>query len=186
VGIYGYDRGDEMLTEESQLGSGFLAEVGSAWEAASDSAREAGIRVVNFRQGLVLSRGGGVLAQLLTPFRLGLGGRVASGRQWWPWIEIGDLVAGYRFALEGDLEGVVNLTSPNPATNAQWTRGLATALHRPAVFRLPAAAAKVVYGEMADEVLLGGQRVLPARLVELGFSFHFTQLGDALSHALAE
>jgi uncharacterized protein (TIGR01777 family) len=185
VGIYGYDRGDEILTEQSELGAGFLAEVGSAWEAAADPAREAGIRVVNFRQGIVLSRGGGALPRLLTPFKLGLGGRVGSGRQWWPWVAAEDLVAGYLLALEGDLAGPVNLTSPNPVTNAQLTKALGKVLKRPTVFALPAFGARLAFGEMAEEVLLGGQRVLPARLLDAGFTFRYAHIDDALVHALA-
>jgi uncharacterized protein (TIGR01777 family) len=185
VGIYGYDRGDEILTEQSELGAGFLAEVGSAWEAAADPAREAGIRVVNFRQGIVLSRGGGALPRLLTPFKLGLGGRVGSGRQWWPWVAAEDLVAGYLLALEGDLAGPVNLTSPNPVTNAQLTKALGKVLKRPTVFALPAFGARLAFGEMAEEVLLGGQRVLPVRLLDAGFSFRYAHIDDALVHALA-
>jgi uncharacterized protein len=185
VGIYGYDRGDEILTEDASLGTGFLAEVGSAWEAAAEPVREAGIRVVSFRQGLVLSGAGGVLDQLLPFFRLGLGGRVGNGRQWWPWIAIDDLVAGYLFALERPLSGVVNLTSPNPVTNAQFTRELGKALRRPTALTVPAVGAKLVFGEMAREALLGGQRVLPARLLDEGFAFRFPELDEALAHVLS-
>lgn len=184
IGIYGYDRGDEILTEESSLGTGFLAEVGSAWEAARDAAREAGIRVVSFRQGLVLAGTGGVLARLRPFFRLGLGGRVGNGRQWWPWIAIDDLVAGYRFVLDHHIAGPVNLTSPNPVTNTQFTKALGSTLHRPTLFPVPAAGAKLVFGEMAQEALLGGQRALPARLLDEGFTFGFPELPTALSHVL--
>ena len=186
VGIYGYDRGDQILTEESPPGTGFLAEVGAAWGAAADPARKAGIRVVNFRQGLVLAGDGGVLGRLLPFFKLGLGGRVGGGRQWWPWIAIDDLVAGYRFALEHDLSGPVNLTSPNPVTNAQFTKALGKALHRPTVFPVPGVGAKLVYGEMAEEALLGGQRALPARLLDAGFTFALPNLEDALPHVLPD
>jgi uncharacterized protein len=186
VGIYGYDRGDEILTEESEPGTGFLAEVGRAWEAAAEPARGAGIRVVDVRQGLVLSAKGGVLAQMRTPFRLGVGGRVGSGRQWWPWIAIEDLVAGYLAALESDLEGPVNLTSPNPVPSVQFTRGLGKALGRPTVVPAPALGLRLLFGEMADEALLGGQRALPARLLERGFSFSQDEIEPALRHALAE
>jgi uncharacterized protein (TIGR01777 family) len=186
VGIYGYARGDEILTEESELGTGFLAEVGRAWEAAAEPARAAGIRVVNFRQGLVLSGKGGVLAQMRTPFKLGLGGRVGSGRQWWPWIELGDLVAGYRAALAGDLQGPVNLTSPNPVTSAQFTRAFGKALGRPTVVPAPAFGVRLLFGEMGEEALLGGQRVLPARLHESDFSFACEDLDLALERALQE
>ena len=185
VGIYG-DRRDEILTEESGLGTGFLAEVGIAWESAAEPARAAGIRVVNFRQGLVLSRQGGALARLLTPFKLGVGGRVGSGRQWWSWVAIDDLVGAYRFALEGVLEGPVNLVSPSPATNAQFVKALGRALGRPTVFPLPAVAVKTLFGEMGDAALLQGQRALPARLLEAGFTFTYPELDAAFERALEE
>ena len=185
VGIYG-DRGDEILTEESELGTGFLAEVGEAWEAAAEPAREAGIRVVNFRQGIVLSRKGGALARLLTPFKLGAGGRVGSGRQWWSWVSMDDLVGAYRFALEGGLEGPVNLVSPSPATNAQFVKALGRTLHRPTVFPLPAVAVKTLFGEMGDAALLQGQRALPARLLDAGFTFEYPHLDAAFERALEE
>jgi uncharacterized protein (TIGR01777 family) len=185
VGIYGYDRGDEILTEKSPLGTGFLAEVGSAWEAAADPARESGIRVVNFRQGLVLSGDGGVLGELLPFFKLGLGGRVGNGRQWWPWIAMDDLVAGYLSVLDAPTAGPVNLTSPSPATNTQFTKALGNALRRPTIVPVPAIGAKLVFGEMAEEALLGGQRALPSRLLAEGFSFRFPELSEALSHVLA-
>lgn len=183
IGIYG-DRGDEILTEESELGSGFLADVARAWESSCDPARAAGLRVVNLRGGIVLSRQGGALARLLTPFRLGLGGRVGSGRQWWSWIAIDDLVRAIRFALEGSLAGPVNAVSPNPATNAQFAKALGRALGRPAVFPFPAFAAKAMFGEMAEEALLTGQRALPARLLDAGFAFDFPELEPALARAL--
>lgn len=184
VGIYG-NRGEEILTEESSPGTGFLAGVGTAWEEAAEPARAAGIRVVNFRQGIVLSRKGGALPRLLTPFKLGLGGRVGSGRQWWSWVSLDDLVAAYRFALEqDDLSGRFNLTSPNPVTNVQFTKALGKALRRPTVFPLPAFAAKAMFGEMAKELLLAGQRALPARLLDAGFSFSHPELDAALARAL--
>lgn len=185
VGIYG-DRGDDILTEESTLGTGFLAEVGTAWEQAAGPARETGMRVVNFRQGLVLSREGGALARLLTPFKLGVGGRVGSGKQWWSWVALEDLVAVYRLALEGDLAGPVNLTSPNPVTNKQFTRALGKALKRPTIFPFPAFAAKTIFGGMAEEALLASQRALPARLLDAGFSFRYPALDAALGRALAK
>jgi uncharacterized protein (TIGR01777 family) len=184
TGIYG-DRGDEILTEESELGSGFLADLGVDWEAAAEPARAAGIRVVNFRQGIVLSRDGGALRRMLLPFKLGVGGRVGSGKQWWSWVSLDDVLGAYRFALEGDLAGAVNLTSPNPATSAQFTKALGRALRRPTVFPLPAFAVKAVFGEKGEAVLLDGQRVLPARLLDAGFSFARPDLEPALRHALA-
>ena len=185
VGIYG-DRADEILTEESSQGTGFLADVGKAWEAAAEPAREAGIRTVNFRQGVVLARTGGALKRMLTPFRLGLGGPVGSGKQWWSWVSLDDLVAGYRFVLESDLSGPMNLTSPSPATSKQFTKTLGRALGRPTILPLPGLAVKTVFGERGEAVLLEGQRALPARLLEAGFTFSYADLDRALEHALAE
>jgi uncharacterized protein (TIGR01777 family) len=185
VGIYG-DRGDEILTEESELGSDFLAEVAIAWEAAAEPARAAGIRVVTFRHGLVLSREGGALGRMLTPFRLGVGGRIGSGKQWWSWVSMDDLVAAYEFALERDLAGPVNLASPNPVTSRQFVKSLGRALHRPTVFPVPELAVKTIFGEMGETVLLASQRVLPARLLEAGFAFSYPELDPTLAHALAD
>jgi uncharacterized protein (TIGR01777 family) len=183
TGIYG-DRGDEVLTEASELGTGFLAGVARAQEAAAEPAREVGIRVVDIRQGFVLTRRGGALARMLTPFRLGVGGRVGSGRQWWSWVALDDSVAGFRFALESDLEGPVNLTSPNPSPNAHFVKALGRALHRPAVFPLPELAVKAVFGEKGEAMLLESQRVLPARLLEAGFAFRYPDLDTAFVRAL--
>ena len=184
MGIYG-DRGGEILTEESELGTGFLPDVGRAWEDAGRAARDAGIRVVNFRHGLVLSRQGGALRRMLTPFRLGVAGRIGSGRQWWGWVALEDAVAAYRFVLERDeVAGPVNLASPNPVTNAQFTRALGKALRRPTLFPLPAFAARLAFDGMADEALLASQRVLPARLLDHGFSFVYPTLDAALARAL--
>ena len=185
VGIYG-DRGDEILTEESTVGSGFLAEVCKAWEAAAQPARDRGLRVVNFRQGIVLSRRGGAVKRMLLPFRLALGGRVGSGRQWWSWVSLDDVVSAYRVALEADIGGAFNLCSPSPATSAQFTKALGRALGRPTVFPLPAVAVKTLFGEMGEGVLLEGQRVLPARLIDAGFEFAHPDIDDAMRAALAE
>jgi uncharacterized protein len=186
VGIYG-DRGDEILTEESELGSdGFLPEVGKAWEGAAQPARAAGVRVVNFRQGVVITGRGGMLDRLLTPFKLGVGGRLGSGRQWLSWVDLDDLVAAYLLALDSSLAGPVNLVSPNPVTNAQFTRALGHALHRPTALPVPAVALRTLYGQMAEEVLLEGQRALPARLLEAGFEFRRPEVAAALESALAE
>lgn len=184
TGIYG-NRDDEVLTEESELGTGFLADVGRAWEAAAQPARDAGIRVVDFRQGIVLSKEGGALERLLLPFKLGLGGRVGSGKQWWSWVELDDVVSAYHFALDSDLAGPVNLVSPNPATNEQLVKALGRALHRPTVFPLPAFAVRTVFGDMGEELLLDGQRVLPARLLDAGFTFAYPDLDSAFERALA-
>jgi uncharacterized protein (TIGR01777 family) len=183
VAFYG-DRGDEILTEDSAPGSGFLAEVAREWEAAADPAREAGVRVVSFRQGIVLTRRGGALQKMLTPFKLGLGGRVGSGRQWWSWVALDDAVAAYLLALESDLAGPYNLVSPNPVTSAQLTKALGRALGRPTVFPLPALAVRTLFGEMGVATLLEGQRALPARLLEAGFAFAYPELDAALRRAL--
>jgi uncharacterized protein len=183
AGIYG-DRGDEILTEDSPPGDGFLAEVGRAWEAAAEPARAAGIRVVNFRQGIVLARRGGALDRMLTPFKLGLGGRIGSGRQWWSWVILEDTVAAYRFVLESEIAGPVNLSSPNPATNEQFVRALGRALKRPTFFPVPAFGVKAAFGEMGVKVLLEGQRTLPARLLDSGFEFREPNIDTALQRIL--
>jgi uncharacterized protein len=183
VGIYG-DRGDEILTEESALGEGFPAEVGRAWEAAAEPARAAGLRAVSFRQGIVLSRDGGAVARMLTPFKRGVGGRVGSGRQWWSWVALDDAIAAYRFVLENDVAGPVNLTSPSPATNTQFVRALGKALGRPTVFPVPGLAIRALFGEMGETMLLEGQRALPARLLDAGFQFTQSDVGVALERAV--
>lgn len=184
VGFYG-QRGDEELSERSAAGEGFLPDVVRAWEAAADPAREAGARVVHFRQAMVLSRNGGALARMQLPFRLGLGGRVGSGRQWWSWVAIDDLVAAYLHALVRPLDGVHNLAAP-AVTNEEFVRALGAALHRPTVLPLPGFAVKLVWGEMGEEMLLGGQRVVAERLPEAGFTFAHPEIRAALEHVLAE
>ena len=184
MGAYG-NRGDEILTEESERGSGFLAEVVRSWEATADPARAAGVRVVHFRHGHVLSGRGGLLGRLLLPFKLGLGGRLGSGKQWWSWIELHDLTTAYGRALRTDLDGVVNLVAPNPVTNAQFAAALGKALRRPAVLPAPTLALKTRFGaEMVEDALLSGQRVLPARLLDAGFEFSSTTIDAALERAL--
>jgi uncharacterized protein len=183
VGFYG-QRGDEELTERSSAGEGFLTDVVRAWEAAADPARDAGARVVHFRHGVVLARSGGALARMLLPFRLGLGGRVGSGRQWWSWVAIDDVVAAYLHALDRPLEGVYNIVAP-AVTNHDFTRALGAALHRPTVLPLPGFAVKLVWGQMGEEMLLGGQRVVPERLPEAGFTFAHPEIRAALEHVLA-
>lgn len=184
IGVYG-DRGDELVTEETPTGEGFQVDVVRAWEAAADPARDAGARVVHFRQGVVLDRRGGALDRMLLPFRLGVGGRVGSGRQWWSWVALDDVVAGYLWALAGAAEGVYNLTSPNPATNAEFTKALGRALHRPTIFPVPGLAIRAIWGQMGDEFLLEGQRAIPARLEAEGFRFEAPTLDEALARALA-
>jgi uncharacterized protein len=181
--VYG-DRGDEILTEDSSLGEGFLAEVGHAWESAVEPARAVGIRVVDFRQAIVLSIDGGALERMYTPFNLGLGGRVASGRQWWSWVGLDDVVSAYRFVLTSDVSGPVNLASPNPVTNAQFVKALGRALGRPTVFPFPRLAVKAIFGEMGEAALLPSHRALPKRLAGAGFDFGYPEIDGALRHAL--
>jgi uncharacterized protein len=183
IDVYG-DRGDEILTEASALGEGFLAEVGRAKEAAAEPARAAGIRVVNFRQGIVLAAHGGALQRMLPFFRLGLGGRVASGKQWWSWVALDDVTAAYAFALGTNLEGVVNLCAPNPVTNQQFTTALGNALRRPTIFPAPEFAVRALYGQMGVEVLIRRPRVLPARLLDADFTFSLPTIDVALERAL--
>ena len=184
VGIYGHRR-DEELDEESDTGEGFLAELGRAWEGASAVAAEAGIRVVQARLGIVLSRRGGALAKMLLPFRLGMGGKIGDGRQYVSWISLEDAVAALIYAVENDaLRGPVNLTAPQPVTNAELTRTLGRVLRRPTLLPLPAFAAKLVLGELAEEGLLASQRARPKRLLEAGFEFAHPELEGALRHAL--
>jgi uncharacterized protein len=183
TGVYG-NRGDEILTEESESGEGFLAEVMRETEAAAAPAREAGIRVVNFRQGIVLSRDGGALKRMLPFFRLGLGGPVGSGAQWWSWVSLSDVVSVYRLALASDLAGPVNLAAPNPVTSRQFAKALGRALNRPAVLPAPAFGIRLLFGQKGEEVLLFGQRALPARLLDAGFAFAYPTVDAALEHAL--
>ncbi|HNQ21555.1 MAG TPA: TIGR01777 family oxidoreductase [Phycisphaerae bacterium] len=180
VGIYG-SRGDEVITEGSSTGAGFVPELCRAWEAATEPAQAAGIRVVHLRIGLVLSRGGGVLARMRPVFRLGLGGVLGSGRQYVSWISLHDLMRVIEFALERDaLVGPVNAVSPRPVTNRTFTKTLGRVLRRPTVLPVPALALRVVFGAMAGELLLSGARVLPARLQAAGFEFEHPELDNAL------
>ncbi len=184
TGIYG-DRGDEVLTEASAPGKGFLADVCRGWEAAARPAEEAGIRVVHLRFGVVLSRGSGALGKMEPLFRMGLGGRLGSGRQWMSWIGLDDVVAAVQFLLASTgIAGAVNLTAPNPVTNAEFTRAMGRQLHRPAVLPAPAFALRMAFGQMADEALLASARVLPERLMKAGFEFAQPTIEAALAAAL--
>ena len=184
IGYYG-SRGDEVLTEASSSGSGFLAEVCHEWETATVAAREAGIRVVNLRIGIVLSRSGGALKQMLLPFRLGMGGRIGSGRQWWSWIHIDDVVSAVWQIIRSEaLAGPVNMTAPDPVTNAEFTRTLAGALHRPALLPIPAFATKLAFGEFADVGLLASARIVPNKLLASGFEFRYPELVAALQDVI--
>ena len=186
INVYG-DRGDEVVTEASRPGEGFLAEVCKAWEAAAAPAEQAGIRVVHLRSGIVLSPAGGALEKMLTPFRLGLGGRLGSGAQWMSWISIDDEVGAIVHLLgDGAPAGPVNATAPNPVTNADFSQALARALRRPAVLPVPAPALRLLLGrEMADELLLASMRVLPTRLLDSGYAFRAPDLESALQRTLA-
>jgi len=180
IGYYG-DGGEEVLTEESPGGTGFLPEVCRAWEAACAPARETGIRVVNVRIGVVLSARGGALPRMLTPFRLGLGGPVGGGRQWVSWIALGDLVSIFDRALsDRDLAGPVNAVAPEPVRQSDFARTLGRVLGRPAFLPLPGWAVRLALGEMGGVLLLDSARVLPARLTSAGFSFHTPSLESAL------
>lgn len=180
VGFYGH-RGDEVLTEASSPGTGFLAEVTKAWEAEARRAADLGVRVVCTRFGLVLARGGGALGPMMPLFRVGLGGPIGSGRHWWSWIHIDDLVAAIIAALTTPaLQGPVNLVGPAPVTNREFARTLGSVLHRPAILPAPVFAVRLVLGEVADEMILSSQRVMPARLQANGFAFRRQELRAAL------
>lgn len=185
LGYYG-DRGDELLTEGSSQGAGFLAAVAQAWEEATAPAQDAGIRVAHIRLGMVLDGRGGALPQMLAPFRLGLGGRMGNGRQYWSWIALEDVPRVILRLLESDqCQGPVNACAPEPVTNREFTRVLARVLHRPALLPAPAFALRLALGEMADGLLLSSQRAQPARLLNGGFQFLHPTLEDALRHLLS-
>jgi uncharacterized protein len=186
VGYYG-DRGAELLDESSSPGRGFLAEVCQEWEAATRPARDANIRVVNLRIGVVLSKKGGALASMLTPFRLGAGGVMGGGQQYISWITLDDLVRAIVFALNASaLSGPVNAVAPQPATNHEFTKTLGRVIRRPTVLPMPAFGARLLFGEMADEMLLSGCRVQPRALTAADFSFEHAQLEPALRHVLSK
>jgi uncharacterized protein (TIGR01777 family) len=185
IGYYG-DRGDEVLTESSSSGKVFLAEVCRDWEAACEAARHKGIRVVNARFGVILSTTGGALAKMLTPFKMGAGGVLGSGRQYMSCISIDDCVGAIVHSLNTDsVAGPVNVVGPTPVTNREFTKALGRVLGRPTVFPMPAFAARLAFGEMADELLLGSDRVEPKKLLESGYSFRHCDLETALRHVLA-
>jgi uncharacterized protein (TIGR01777 family) len=183
VGFYG-DRGDEPLDELSPPGTGFMPEVCTAWEREAEQAAASGVRVVLVRTGVVLSRDGGALDKMIWPFKLGLGGKLGDGRQWFPWIHIADIVGIYRHALmNAAIKGPINGTAPAPVTNAEFTREFAAALHRPAFVPVPEFGLRAAMGEMAA-VLLASQRVLPSAAVAAGYRFRFERLSDALADLL--
>ena len=185
TGFYG-DRGDEILDEQSRPGTGFLPEVCQAWEAAAAPARQHGMRVVHLRLGMVLARGGGALARMLPAFRIGLGGRLGTGRQYWSWISLEDSLRVVELALQDDnLSGAVNVVSPAATTNAGFTEALARALRRPAFLPVSAFVVKLIFGAMGRETLLASARVQPGRLLKVGFKYHSPTLETAFNSILA-
>jgi uncharacterized protein (TIGR01777 family) len=185
TGIYG-DRDDEVLDEQSESGGGFLAGVCREWEEATKPAIEAGIRVVHLRLGPILAREGGMLAKLLTPFKMGMGGKVGSGRQYISWIAIDDVIQAIKLAIEdASIHGALNVVSPNPVTNEEFTKTLGHVLNRPTALAIPPFAARLAFGEMADEMLLASQKVIPKKLADAGFVFRYPELEPTLKHLLA-
>jgi uncharacterized protein (TIGR01777 family) len=184
IGYYG-DRGNEVLNEQSKPGIGFLADVCRDWEAATQPAAKAGIRTVQMRTGIVLSPRGGALGAMLTPFKMGVGGRIGDGQQWMSWIDVQDMVGAIHHILNSDLlQGPVNMVAPKPVKNAEFVKTLASALSRPAILPMPAFAVKLAFGEMGETVLLAGQRVEPSQLVMSGYPYRFTDLGASLENNL--
>ncbi|MDT4896593.1 MAG: uncharacterized protein QOH25_1670 [Acidobacteriota bacterium] len=184
VGFYG-SRGDELLTEQSASGEDFLAEVCREWELATHAAAQSGVRVVQLRFGVILSNEGGALKKMLLPFRMGVGGKLGDGKQYLSWIAIDDAVGAIEHALVNDtMRGAVNVVAPEAATNYEFTKTLGNVLSRPTIFPVPAFAARLVFGEMADATLLASQRVEPVRLKETGFAFKYPELEGALRHIL--
>lgn len=186
TGFYG-DTGSETITETSAAGTGFLPEVCVEWEASTQPAEEAGIRTVHLRTGIVMSKKGGALKKMLPPFLLGGGGILGTGKQYMSWITLADMVGAIRFAMENDsLSGPVNLTAPNPVDNKEFTKILGRVIKRPTIAPLPGFAAKLIFGEMADAILLSGTKVLPTKLTEAGYSFTHATLEPALQDVMNE
>lgn len=184
TGYYG-DRGDELLTETSPPGNGFLADICVEWEKATDHAKDKGIRVVNTRFGIILDKEGGALAKMLPPFRMGIGGRIGEGKQWMSWIALDDVVSALQFVLTNEsMKGPVNFVAPNPVTNTEFTKTLGRVLARPTIFPIPAFGLRLVFGEMADALLLSSQRVEPVKLSDSGYQFAYGKLENALRSVL--
>jgi uncharacterized protein (TIGR01777 family) len=184
IGYYG-NRGDELLTEESARGDGFLSDVCAEWEQATSLAAEKGIRVVNSRFGIILDQEGGALKKMLPPFRMGVGGKLGSGKQWMSWITLDDVVGALNFALTNEaVRGPVNYVAPNPVTNVEFTKTLGEVLSRPTLFPVPAFAIKLLFGEMGEALLLGSQRVKPTRLEQAAYEFKHAQLEQGLRAVL--
>lgn len=184
IGFYG-DRGDEILTEQSAPGRGFLPDVCREWEAATQAASDAGIRTAHIRTGVVLSPRGGALEKMLTPFKLGVGGKIGNGRQWMSWIDVQDMVGAIHHILKDDsLRGPINMVAAQPVTNAEFTKALGSVLSRPTIFPVPAFVVKLLFGEMGETVMLGSQRVQPRVLEAAGYSFRFSNLRASLENLL--
>jgi uncharacterized protein (TIGR01777 family) len=184
IGYYG-NRGDELLTESSAPGDDFLSNVCVEWENATKPAIEKGIRTVHARFGIILDANGGALAKMLTPFRMGVGGRVGNGKQWMSWITIDDVVSGLKFLLQEAVSGPVNLVAPNPVTNAEFTKTLGRVLSKPTFLPVPEFGMRLAFGEMGGALLLGSQKVEPRVLKQTGFRFAYPSLESALRHILA-
>lgn len=186
IGFYG-ERGEEEVTESSAAGDNFLAVVCKEWEAESRRAEDAGIRTVLLRTGIVLSKDGGALATMLTPFRLGVGGVVGSGKQWMSWISLEDEIAVINYVIENEnIRGAVNAVSPNPVTNHDFTKTLGDVLYRPTFLPLPEFAVSMIFGEMGDALLLASTKVMPKRLEDAGFEFKYPNLKEAIERAVSE
>jgi uncharacterized protein len=183
IGFYG-DRGEETLREDSPAGKGFLPQVCQQWEAAAQAAEDVGIRTAQMRFGLVLTPSGGALGKMLTPFRLGLGGNMGKGRQWWSWVHVRDLVGAIERVLSSDLAGAINAVGPAPVRNEEFTKTLGSVLSRPAIFPMPAFAARLAFGQMGEELLLASQKVEPAKLLAGGYPFRHAELKEGLRDLL--
>ena len=184
IGFYG-DRGDEEMTETNSVGDTFLSEVSKEWESESRRAEDMGIRTVLLRNGIVLSKDGGALATMMTPFKLGVGGVVGNGKQWMSWVSLDDAVGIVNYALENEnLRGAVNVVSPNPVTNEEFTKTLGEVLYRPTFLPLPEFAVNLVFGEMGDALLIDSTRVVPKRLLDSGFKFRYPEIKSALENAV--
>lgn len=184
IGFYG-NRGDEVLTEDSASGSGFVTEVSREWEAAASPATEAGIRTAQMRMGIILGKNGGALQSMLPPFKMGVGGRLGDGHQWMSWIDLQDVVGAIQHLIAADqARGPVNMVAPKPVPNIEFTKTLGSVLSRPTIFPVPAFAAKLAFGQMGEELLLASQRIQPARLLSTGYVFRFPELRSSLERIL--
>jgi uncharacterized protein (TIGR01777 family) len=184
IGFYG-DRGDDEVTETSAAGDTFLSDVSKEWESESRRAEDMGIRTVLLRNGIVLSKEGGALATMMTPFKLGVGGVVGSGKQWMSWVSLDDVVGIVNYALENEnLRGAINVASPNPVTNEEFTKTLGEVLYRPTFLPLPEFAVNLVFGEMGDALLIDSTKVIPKRLLDAGYKFKYPEIKPALENAV--